>query len=185
MWYRRFAARQGSEAHAHSVTASTEMSHLDPRLTARNSPRPIAQRIVLSETPSSDARDATVYAACLSGWFAVVRCGERRRARAASPHSSSPSRSNETSMPAAVGSPSFRIDDGLSCGPLLAGLYDGDAGPQWNSGTSGGSCALAYACIVGTSSLGLGRTPGCSKHRRGRLVVAYIVTLTSGSDGSA
>src|SRR5205823_4321196 len=48
-----------SDDAAHSRTASADISQRAPRFTAASSRRPIAQRIVFCDTPSSEASDAT------------------------------------------------------------------------------------------------------------------------------
>src|SRR5581483_60940 len=58
----RLVLRRVSDAVAHVWTASAEMIQREPRFTAANSFRVIAQRIAFSETPRSLASDATVYA---------------------------------------------------------------------------------------------------------------------------
>jgi hypothetical protein len=57
------------------------------------------------------------------------------------------------------------MSSGAAAAPLTMAL-DADligwAEASRDSDSSGVNCALAYACIVGTSYIGLGQTPGCS-----------------------
>src|SRR5579871_2664620 len=56
----RLAFRVRSGAVAQARTASAEMIQREPRFTAHNSRRAIAQRMDFGDTPSSSAREATV-----------------------------------------------------------------------------------------------------------------------------
>jgi hypothetical protein len=78
------------------------------------------------------------------------------------------------------------VDHGFDGGARLRGLaWDlrpGIEGAELSCASGESRSAAAYACIVGTSYLGLGRAPGCSR-TAGAAFVSYTDKVTQWSDG--